>query len=219
MYACGCVNARAHVCALVCTGVNVYVIACARAPPIHTHMIIVFPHIVSCRDSITHSLTPVTLKGNTMSGAALLALVDDKASTPEQITAALEACVAVDMKVKGKYDGQTALHLLAAKFELPAFVEAFIARGAEVNARDNEKCTPLMLAVLNNHPATVRKLLLNGADATIPSEEDEIPLDVAKEDGNEEIIALLSEPAPVQMEVRMEVLVDTIAQSTDTERV
>ena len=154
-----------------------------------------------------------------MSGAALLALVDDKASTPEQITAALEACVAVDMKVKGKYDGQTALHLLAAKFELPAFVEAFIARGAEVNARDNEKCTPLMLAVLNNHPATVRKLLLNGADATIPSEEDEIPLDVAKEDGNEEIIALLSEPAPVQMEVRMEVLVDTIAQSTDTERV
>merc|ERR1711908_149268 len=103
-----------------------------------------------------------------MSGAALLALVDDKASTPEQITAALEACSAEDMKNRGQYDGQTPLCLLAAKFELPELVVAFIESGAEGNAQDNEKCTPLMLAVLNNHPATVRELLQKGADATIP---------------------------------------------------
>ena len=122
----------------------------------------------------------------------MLAVVDDKASTPEQITAALEACSAEDMKSKGQYDGQTPLHLLAAKFELPEIVVAFIERGAELNALDNEKCTPIMLAVLNNHPATVRELLQKGADATISSEEGETPLDVAKEESYDDIIALLS---------------------------
>ena len=62
--------------------------------------------------------------------------------------------------------GQNPLHMVSqgADESEPALVELLLSRGAGVNARDNDKATPLLLASFSLKPEIVEKLLQNGAD-------------------------------------------------------
>ena len=126
-------------------------------------------------------------------GKDLLMLCDYKPSTEEDIAAALEACTADDMKLVDRFQKQSALCLLAAKHDFPGLIAKFVDKGAEINYQDGEKCTALTLAVLNGHTATVRVLVNKGADVSLQSCEGETPLDIAKEDENQEMIAILEQ--------------------------
>ncbi len=69
-----------------------------------------------------------------------------------------------DFNLKNK-NGNTPLHvLLSSRKSRPEIIRRFIELGSDVNARNNEGITPLMLSALN-HPAEISELLLaNGAD-------------------------------------------------------
>ena len=45
-------------------------------------------------------------------------------------------------------------------------IRILINHGAEVDAVDENQCTPLMFAAMQNHPHCVNELLINGADFT-----------------------------------------------------
>jgi ankyrin repeat protein len=51
---------------------------------------------------------------------------------------------------KGDKEGNTALHLAAAEGHL-AVVVVLMANGAQVDAKNDDKCTPMMNAALNGH--------------------------------------------------------------------
>jgi uncharacterized protein len=67
----------------------------------------------------------------------------------------------------GDFSGwETALHRAAAQgfYDMS---EALLDAGADINARDMDEQTPLIVAVETNHPVTVRLLLDRGADVSI----------------------------------------------------
>ncbi|KAJ8284753.1 hypothetical protein COCON_G00036030 [Conger conger] len=63
--------------------------------------------------------------------------------------------------------------------------------GADVDARDKDGKTPLMVAVLNNHEQLVQLLLENGADHDVKNEFGTGVAEMAKAFGRESIISLL----------------------------
>ncbi|XP_043912117.1 fibronectin type 3 and ankyrin repeat domains protein 1 isoform X2 [Protopterus annectens] len=68
---------------------------------------------------------------------------------------------------------------------------SLIQAGANVNAKDKDGKTPLMVAVLNNHEPLVRLLLAKGADLTVTNEYGIGILQMAKALGRQNIIPLL----------------------------
>lgn len=76
---------------------------------------------------------------------------------------------------------------------LPDFAGLLIARGAPVNAVDEEGKTPLMHACEKGELATVKALLARGADAGITSKNDEAALTIAIAGEHDEIVGLLLE--------------------------
>jgi ankyrin repeat protein/serine/threonine protein kinase len=75
--------------------------------------------------------------------------------------------------------GNTALHFAAHEGRLP-MVELLLARGADVNARNNFHQTPLHLAATWNQSLVVHRLLECGADPVAGDDQGRTPLELAK---------------------------------------
>ncbi|XP_062319718.1 fibronectin type 3 and ankyrin repeat domains protein 1 [Osmerus eperlanus] len=73
----------------------------------------------------------------------------------------------------------------------PSVASLLIRAGADVNARDKDGKTPLMVAVLNNHEELVQLLLDSGADHDVKNEFGSGAAEMAKAFGRENIINLL----------------------------
>ena len=71
--------------------------------------------------------------------------------------------------------GQTALHIVTARRDL-TWMEFLIAKGAEVDARDNHGVTPLVLATNLGFTEGVTLLVAHGAKVDEPSSTGETPL-------------------------------------------
>jgi len=85
----------------------------------------------------------------------------------------------------------------AERGDLPE-VKSLIAKGAEVNAKDNKGGTALMVASLNGHIEIVQALLGKGAEVNAKSNKGGTALMVASLNGHIEIVqALLSKGAEV----------------------
>ena len=75
-------------------------------------------------------------------------------------------------------------------------VRALLQDGAEINSKDQHGLTALMLAVINQHAEIVRLLVRADADVGIraagaPGLENKTALDLARDAGRQEIIAIL----------------------------
>ncbi|KAK5095373.1 SPT3 Dosage dependent suppressor of Ty-induced promoter mutations-like protein [Exophiala xenobiotica] len=74
--------------------------------------------------------------------------------------------------------GLTLLHY-AASLDMPRFVTALLAAGAEVNALDNNGFTPMHHAALSGHEEVIDQLRLGGADHRLRSLRNFVPADLA----------------------------------------
>jgi len=97
-------------------------------------------------------------------------------------------------------DGQTALHILAARGHWPN-ADQLISKGAEVDAIDDTGRTPLHLAIVgdtSNHTQTVARLLDHHADPNVRDQAGRTPLYYAAEAGNhagvERLLARKADP-------------------------
>jgi hypothetical protein len=68
------------------------------------------------------------------------------------------------------------------------------AEAIEVNAKNNYDGTALHLAAYKGHLAIAKRLLEGGADPTLRSKDGRTAIDDARQRGNSEVVALLSEP-------------------------
>ena len=64
-------------------------------------------------------------------------------------------------------------------------------RGGDVDARDNDNCTPLHWASEQAHPEVVRSLLKRGADAGARDNDNSTPLHCASQQGHLEVVRVL----------------------------
>ena len=87
-------------------------------------------------------------------------------------------------------DGATPLHL-AARHNAKEVAEQLIAKGADVNAKDNTGRTPLHDAAWFNAIEVAEPLIAKGADVNAKDEDDKTPLGVAKTIEHEDMAALL----------------------------
>lgn len=69
--------------------------------------------------------------------------------------------------------------------------ERFLAEGADVNAEDEDGCTPLLWAVLSGDHNSVEMFIAKGADVNCMNDEQETPLHWAATAGNLPIAELL----------------------------
>ncbi|XP_044153104.1 fibronectin type 3 and ankyrin repeat domains protein 1 [Bufo gargarizans] len=75
-----------------------------------------------------------------------------------------------EVDVKDSCSRWTPLMLVSAVTGNPDVAQRLIAAGADVNVKDKDGKTPLMVAALNNHERLVRLLIENGADGSITNE-------------------------------------------------
>jgi ankyrin repeat protein len=64
-------------------------------------------------------------------------------------------------------------------------------RGANINARDSRKRTPVFLACTSGHPQAARALVRAGADVNISNDTDMSPLHIALQNGRRETTFIL----------------------------
>ena len=69
--------------------------------------------------------------------------------------------------------------------------ELLIAKGADVNIKDNNGRTPLHVACLLGHKDAVELLIAKSADISVKDNKEQTALSLAKEQGHEEIVELL----------------------------
>ena len=79
---------------------------------------------------------------------------------------------------KGKYGGETALHI-AARLDLPVLTRALLTQGADIHAQDDDGWTPLHMTAMKDAVATAEVLLENGADVNAKTNGGWTPLSVA----------------------------------------
>lgn len=75
-------------------------------------------------------------------------------------------------------------------------VRMHVRRGDDLDARDSDGMTPLMLAALKNKVAICALLLDSGADASLTDPSGRDALEIAKGSGSAEVAAILSVPEP-----------------------
>lgn len=87
-------------------------------------------------------------------------------------------------------DGNTGLHVAADKKD-EVMVRFLIVAGADPNLQDDRGNSPLMLAAANNDPRIASLLLEAGADPFLRNAAGETAADIAKNLGNQEVLAVL----------------------------
>lgn len=92
-------------------------------------------------------------------------------------------------------DGQTCV-MLAARFDRPALLRGFLARGVPVDARTRSGMTALMLAAGKGSSPCVRILLHAGADPSLGNDRGLTALDIARENRRGEVAELLETWSP-----------------------
>jgi ankyrin repeat protein len=105
---------------------------------------------------------------------------------PESVRAILSS------KQKLKTDTSENALLISAGLGLDNIIKMFLDYGVDVNARGKNGRTPLMAAVEFNHLNTVKLLLENKANPKAKDTEGESIMDIAKDKGNKDIIALIN---------------------------
>ncbi len=79
-------------------------------------------------------------------------------------------------------EGKAPLHVLSASFHpMPKFVRLLLERGADVNAKDKNDATPLLLAIRGGNEAIVRILIEHGADDKVVTNDGKTPLHMMSE--------------------------------------
>ncbi|KAM6956165.1 fibronectin type 3 and ankyrin repeat domains 1 protein [Aplochiton taeniatus] len=96
-----------------------------------------------------------------------------------------------ELDVRDNVSYWTPLMRVSATGGNPAVASLLISAGADVNTRDKDGKTPLMVAVLNNHEELVQLLLDSGADHHVKNEFGSGAAEMAKAFGRENIISLL----------------------------
>ncbi|XP_073740780.1 fibronectin type 3 and ankyrin repeat domains protein 1 isoform X1 [Callorhinus ursinus] len=95
--------------------------------------------------------------------------------------------------------GWTPLMRVSAVSGNQSAASVLIEAGADVNMRDKDGKTPLMVAVLNNHEALVQLLLDKGADASVKNEFGKGVLEMARVFDRQNVVSLLEERKRTQM--------------------
>ncbi|XP_066519055.1 fibronectin type 3 and ankyrin repeat domains 1 protein [Hoplias malabaricus] len=102
-----------------------------------------------------------------------------------------------EVDVRDSVSSWTPLHRVSAVTGDTAVAALLIRAGADINARDKNGKTPLMIAVLYNHKDLVKQLLENGADQHIKNQFGAGALEMAKAFERQDIIPLLAKKRPV----------------------
>ncbi|XP_044096661.1 fibronectin type 3 and ankyrin repeat domains protein 1 isoform X2 [Neovison vison] len=95
--------------------------------------------------------------------------------------------------------GWTPLMRVSAVSGNQSVASVLIDAGADVNMRDKDGKTPLMVAVLNNHEELVQLLLSKGADASVKNEFGKGVLEMARVFDRQNVVSLLEERKRTQM--------------------
>jgi pectate lyase len=85
---------------------------------------------------------------------------------------------------------ETSIHW-AARQGVLAKVEEFLEDGIDVNAKDSQGMTPLLLAVQRGHKDIIDLLIAKKADVNVKNETGQTPLDLAVRQNNKDIVELL----------------------------
>ncbi|KAM9794041.1 KN motif and ankyrin repeat domain-containing protein 1-like [Syngnathus typhle] len=113
------------------------------------------------------------------------------ADQPEDMTVVERLFDSGDVNAKATQAGQTAL-MLAVSHGRMEMVRALLARGAAVNAQDDEGSTALMCASEHGHAAMVKLLLDHPeCDGALTDSDDSTALSIALEAGHNDIAVLL----------------------------
>lgn len=89
------------------------------------------------------------------------------------------------------YSGWNALHL-AVRYGQPDTISTLLEHGIDINA-SNRGWTPLHLAALNGHTDIASILLNKGANVAAINEDGKSPLDIARDEKHERIVAIILE--------------------------
>ena len=81
----------------------------------------------------------------------------------EHVKVILRSPAGLNLNCRGSWDGMTALHWAVEKGHMEV-VQALVAAGADVDAKDSSHWTPLMVAVTKNWHTGARALISLGAD-------------------------------------------------------
>jgi ankyrin repeat protein len=113
-----------------------------------------------------------------------------------------------DVTVCDDYDGRSALHYIPeigyTKGVDPAILCCYILtcyNPGEVNARDIDGWTPMIHAALWSSPGALKVLMDFGGDRNLKNNSNESTLEYAKRDNNQEIVTMLTERFPSEMQV------------------
>ncbi|XP_047549452.1 fibronectin type 3 and ankyrin repeat domains protein 1-like [Lutra lutra] len=95
--------------------------------------------------------------------------------------------------------GWTPLMRVSAVSGNQSVASVLIEGGADVNMRDKDGKTPLVVAMLNNHEELVQLLLNKGADASVKNEFSKGVLEMARVFDRQTVVSLLEERKRTQM--------------------
>ncbi len=107
----------------------------------------------------------------------------------------LQGVLEILLKFKDKFhpDERAEAMLMAASLGYNEILTQMLEQGFNVNIVGFQGRTPIMAAVEFDHPRTVKLLLDRGADISIADVESNTPLEIAQNNGNDEIAALLTQ--------------------------
>ena len=154
------------------------------------------PLLLAARDNVSAEVVAMLLEaGGSVDarmndGSTVLFLAARHSEHPEVIVAMVEAGADVNAR---RDDGSAPLHLAAHYSEHPEVVEALLAAGADANAQSEDGWIPLHLAAQHSEfPEVVAVLLGGGANSHVRTSDGRTALDLARDSGSPEVLAVLT---------------------------